>query len=125
MGAAVLVMNLEHVLVGAPRLLNLAIVLFVLVAFPLAWLIHRRHCKRLPIKKRFQWAGRVEACNRVAIGGWVAAMGWIALGHSGILPVPTVESMLPWTIVTVPLIAWLLGVVAKLIAKRFDPDWWE
>lgn len=125
MGAGILLMNFEHVFTAAPRPGNVATVLFVLVAFPLSWLLHRRRCRSLTIQKRFQWAARTDVCNWIAVAGFAVLTGWFALDRSGVLPVPAMNSLLPWTILTVPLIAWLLSAGSKLIARRFDPDWME
>ena len=86
--------------------------------------IGERRLARRPLRVQVRFAGQIEA---LVVLMWVSMVPVLGLGL--LAPAAAIEVPAMWLIVscatTVPALALLYRWLARSLARRFDPEWWD
>lgn len=86
--------------------------------------IGERRLARRPLRVQVRFAGQTEACVVLMSVSMVPMLGLGLLAPAAAIEVP-VTWLIASCAITVPALALLYHWLARSLARRFDPEWWD
>ncbi|HEX6812118.1 MAG TPA: hypothetical protein VF384_10885 [Planctomycetota bacterium] len=87
--------------------------------------IAARRAARRPLRAQVRLVGQVEALVLVTPAAMLPILAMALVGRAAAIELPTIGWSLAICLVSVPALALLFRRVARGLARRFDPEWWE